>query len=158
MAMNHSTALCLYRLVHRRFSTKNSRLLSSLIYNLSGKAHQERREQLWVYRRSLDARLLFPTTLAIEARTFNTDCLKHDTLNNGKIVRFTWANGDTAAFHAVWLRHNCQCSSCTTSNNQRAINPSVLDPDMSVTSTSVSGKFKTNHRHCIIRCYLGHDL
>lgn len=81
-----------------------------------------------------------PRTLVVEAPSA-TENLRYETLNNGGMMKFTWANGESAAFHAVWLRHNCQCPSCLPSSNQKSINPSVLDPNLSVTSSSVSGLF-----------------
>ena len=61
-----------------------------------------------------------------------------------RMLIITWANGETAAFHAVWLRHNCQCPSCVTSTNQKVIYPSILNPDMEIISTNVSGLLKTD--------------
>lgn len=66
--------------------------------------------------------------------------LKHGIENEGKILKVTWADGETAVFHAVWLRHNCQCSSCVTSSNQKAIDPSILHPNTSVTTNKSSGE------------------
>ena len=131
-----------YRLVRPCFYSNHSRLLSSLPRDLRGKhSSLHRNQQSWAYRPSStipDAdRIRRPRSLAVEAP--NADSLRYETLNNGRIMRFTWANGETAAFHAVWLRHNCQCPNCVTSSNQKAINPSVVNPKMSVTSTSVSG-------------------
>ena len=64
---------------------------------------------------------------------------KIDTMNcwygverEGRILKITWADGETAAFHAVWLRHNCQCPSCLTSSNQKAIDPAILHPNTTV--------------------------
>ena len=59
--------------------------------------------------------------------------------NDRGILAITWADGETAAFHAVWLRHNCQCPSCITSSNQKTIYPSMLNPKMAITSTNISG-------------------
>ena len=127
----------LYRsLVSRSYFLTNSRLLSSLTFNLSRKT---------CFVSSRKPATFTPEKLCVQPglllrSTYATDCLSYEMLDNGRKVKFTWANGETAAFHAVWLRHNCQCPSCETSSNQKAINPSVVDPNMSVTSTSVSGR------------------
>ena len=139
-------ALRFYRLVRPCFYPKYSHLLSSLPCDLRGKhpLSLHRNQQSWAYRPSStipDAeRIRRPRSLAVEAP--NADSVRYETLNNGRIMKFTWANGETAAFHAVWLRHNCQCPNCVTSSNQKAINPSVVNPKMSVTSSSVSGVSK----------------
>ena len=62
-----------------------------------------------------------------------------DVDNDRGMLAITWANGETADFHAVWLRHNCQCPSCITSSNQKTIFPSMLNPNIAITSTNISG-------------------
>ena len=62
-----------------------------------------------------------------------------DVDNERGMLAITWANGETADFHAVWLRHNCQCPSCITSSNQKTIYPSMLNPNVTITSTNISG-------------------
>ena len=114
------------------FSLKQSRLLSSLYTRLSAGSMSSDKWRIDITQR--------PRTLVVEAPNA-TDTLRYETLNNGGMMRFTWANGESAAFHAVWLRHNCHCPSCLPSSNQKSINPSVLDPNLSVTSSSVSGLF-----------------
>ena len=59
--------------------------------------------------------------------------------NEGRMLKVTWADGQTTAFHAVWLRHNCQCPSCITSSNQKAIDPAILHPDITVRLNESSG-------------------
>ena len=54
-------------------------------------------------------------------------------------MKVMWPDGGSAAFHAVWLRHNCQCPICVAASNQKAINPSDLDPHMTVMPNGVSG-------------------
>ena len=61
--------------------------------------------------------------------------------NDRGMLTVTWADGETAAFHAVWLRHNCQCPSCVTSANQKTIYPSMLNPSMEITSITILGLF-----------------
>ena len=77
---------------------------------------------------------------AVESK-FNADgslkCIGVD--NERGMLAITWANGETADFHAVWLRHNCQCPSCITSSNQKTIYPSMLNPNVAITSTNISG-------------------
>ena len=60
--------------------------------------------------------------------------------NEGKTMKVTWADGGSTAFHAVWLRHNCQCPNCV-SIQLKTIRASTLDPHVTVTSTSLSGLF-----------------
>ena len=65
--------------------------------------------------------------------------LRYGIENEGRILKVTWANGETAAFLAVWLRHNCQCPSCVTSSNQKTIDPAILDPSTTVIPNKLSG-------------------
>ena len=48
--------------------------------------------------------------------------------NRGRSLKITWADGESAAYNAAWLRHNCQCPLCVTSSNQKAVDPTLLDP------------------------------
>ena len=68
-------------------------------------------------------------TVGASDSTLHARC---ETVEKGKIMKVRWEDGSTAVFHAVWLRHNCQCSSCTTSSNQKTIDPASLDPHMTV--------------------------
>ena len=122
-------------------SVKQSRLLTSLSYGW-------RVENLGYQGQYLPVRWrLFqgsPLSIGSHTRTLvvrasEDTSLRCETENDGKTMKVTWADGESAAFHAVWLRHNCQCPSCATSNNMRAIKPSILDPRMTVTSTTFSG-------------------
>ena len=92
--------------------------------------------------------------LAVEATA--TASLGYEVLSNGRKVKFTWANGETSSFHSVWLRHNCQCSDCI-SSNQKSINPTSLDPNMSVTDVHVSGNVHFEAYTLIISSKLYYD-
>ena len=86
--------------------------------------------------------------LAIEASTAHEDALPWGrskyavNVGDGRgMMTITWADGETAAFHAVWLRHNCQCPSCNTTSNQKTIYPSMLNPNVAITSTAILGLY-----------------
>ena len=68
-----------------------------------------------------------------------TGSVKYGVEDEGRTMRITWANGETAAYSAVWLRHNCQCSSCLSSSGQKSLDPTILDPRTTVTPRDSSG-------------------
>lgn len=101
----------------------------------------------WLYRRSFS-----PGNVGERPRTLMTGAthgLRYDTENEGRTMKVTWADGGTAAFHAVWLRHNCQCPNCVTSSNQKAVDPSILDPRTTVTPNSLSGPYNCVKLTCV---------
>ena len=121
-------------------SIKRSRSLGSWCWDKSQRVQHAGSMNSSVYLNSRsppDMYVAHSRTLAVEAP--NTASLGYEMMNDGKMVRISWANGETAAFHSVWLRHNCQCPDCVSSANQKSINPSILDPNMSVTDIQVSG-------------------
>ena len=56
----------------------------------------------------------------------------HGVEDEGRTMRITWSNGETAAYSAVWLRHNCQCPSCLSTSGQKKLDPTILDPRTTV--------------------------
>ena len=81
-----------------------------------------------------------PKTWRRSIKVETSSSLKYGIENEGKSLKVTWADGETAAFHAVWLRHNCQCPSCVTSSSQKVIDPSILNPNTTVTLNKFSGE------------------
>ena len=77
--------------------------------------------------------------IRIHSKIDTTSSLRFGVENEGRILKITWADGETAAFHAVWLRHNCQCPGCITSSNQKAIDPATLHPNTTVHLNESSG-------------------
>ena len=137
------STLRLYNVVRQ-----SARLLSSLsrrqhsLYNPNHNGHPGGgvHDQL----RPLNGVLTSGRNLAIEASTAATrsrNAAVTSIDDDSGMLTITWADGETAAFHAVWLRHNCQCPSCITSSNQKTIYPSMLNPNMAITSTTASGLF-----------------
>lgn len=72
----------------------------------------------------------------------NLATLNYGVENDGNMMKLKWADGEKASFHAVWLRHNCQCASCVAASNQKKLDPSVLDAHMKVLSTRPAGQLK----------------
>ena len=60
-------------------------------------------------------------------------------IQEGRKLRVSWADGRESSYHAVWLRHNCQCPNCTSSSNQRLPRRKNLEGDIRITSSSVAG-------------------
>ena len=51
-----------------------------------------------------------------------------------------WADGEQSVFHAVWLRHSCQCSECVQhSSGQRLVTSSVLGAGLRISKARVQG-------------------
>ena len=51
----------------------------------------------------------------------------------GMKLQAAWSTENPPSiYHAVWLRHNCQCAECLTSNNQRSITTTTIDPNVAV--------------------------
>ena len=92
----------------------------------------------------LNGVLVSRRNLAVEASTAAVSSRYVVNVDNRGMLTITWADGETAAFHAVWLRHNCQCPSCVTSANQKTIYPSMLNPKVAITSITTSGLFRHN--------------
>ena len=125
-------ALRWYSIIRPYLSLKQARLLSSSCARLPvGRRGQWKAKHVSAHQHPA-------RSLLVEAPN-TAESLRYETLDNGRMMRFTWGDGETAAFHAVWLRHNCQCPGCLTSSNQKAINPSVVDPTMSIASSGLSG-------------------
>ena len=57
----------------------------------------------------------------------------------GKKLRLSWADGHESSYHAVWLRHNCRCPTCTTSSNQKMVERRDLESNTRVISSSIAG-------------------
>ena len=94
----------------------------------------------WLFHRLLLSRKTWDCPkIGIIHSKIETCSLKYGVEKEGRILKITWADGETAAFHAVWLRHNCQCQSCITSSNQKAIDPAILHPNTIVYLNKSSG-------------------
>jgi len=62
-----------------------------------------------------------------------------ETSTDGRFVTFRVDGGDVGRFHAVWLRHNCQCSACRQPfSGQKLIRPVDLAPSYSVQRVGVN--------------------
>ena len=93
---------------------------------------------------------LLPTNLGTKNSARNTwlhskveisSSLRYSIEEEGGVLKVTWSDGETSCFHSVWLRHNCQCPSCVTSSNQKAIDPIILHPNTTINKlTRSSGK------------------
>jgi hypothetical protein len=138
---------------------RSTRQLDSLIscqgYNLchttSSRRIQHQLRPLSVLKIDLRNLVGVPTAHRV-AESNATGSLKCIDVNNDRgMLAVTWADDETASFHTVWLRHNCQCSSCITSSNQKTIYPSMLNPNVTITSTNISG---LRFHHFFIALYL----
>ena len=59
---------------------------------------------------------------------------------NGKKMIVTWDDGEESAFHAVWLRHNCQCPECVQhSSGQKLVTSELLSGSLRMSETRVQG-------------------
>ena len=59
---------------------------------------------------------------------------------NGRKMTVRWADGKESVFHAVWLRHSCQCSECVQhSSGQRLVTSSVLGGGLRISKARVQG-------------------
>ena len=59
---------------------------------------------------------------------------------DGKKMKVTWDDGGESTFHAVWLRHNCQCSECVQhSSGQKLVTSVELSGSLRITETRVQG-------------------
>ena len=67
-------------------------------------------------------------------------------VDGGKILRLHGASAGKQQelmmeLHAVWLRHNCNCSQCSSSSGQRMVEPHTLTPSSTAISLAkVTGK------------------
>ena len=60
--------------------------------------------------------------------------------DDGKVLHLALQNKDLE-MHAVWLRHNCQCPECLSSNGMKTVDPLKLNPSTTaISSVEVSGK------------------
>lgn len=59
-------------------------------------------------------------------------------ISGGRKLRVCWGDGRGSSYHAVWLRHNCQCRRCILNTNQRLIRKEDLDGDIRITSSQAS--------------------
>ena len=59
---------------------------------------------------------------------------------DGRKMTVRWADGEQSVFHAVWLRHSCQCSECVQhSSGQRLVTSSVLGAGLRISKARVQG-------------------
>ena len=60
--------------------------------------------------------------------------------NGGRQLRAVWKEAWPSVYHAIWLRHNCQCSSCLCEHsNQLSIQPHELDPQVKILDLKLKG-------------------
>ena len=85
----------------------------------------------------------------------------YDTKAKGKELEDEEQDEETSTFHAVWLRHNCQCCECVQhSSGQKLVAWGELGGDLRISEISVRGKsFPRPVYFRLIRCrrkYTGH--
>ena len=53
-----------------------------------------------------------------------------------------WSDGEQSTYHAVWLRHNCQCPECWDSiaNQKLVVDVNELRSDLKIHSVTGSGE------------------
>ena len=62
------------------------------------------------------------------------------TTNSGSVVHVGWESGETARFHAIWLRDNSLDPTTRNSGNgQRLVTISDIDPSISVGRVQIVG-------------------
>ena len=59
-----------------------------------------------------------------------------DISSDGKKLNLSDSN---ASFHAVWLRHNCNCKDCLTSSGQKSVTGKDLIGDLRISHASING-------------------
>lgn len=102
-------------------------------------------------RRCSASRLLIPTrypflklaggkrTLTQAAPLLHSELVSSSTaIQDGRKLRVRWTDGREGSYHAVWLRHNCRCPSCTSQTNQRLLRRKDLEGEIRITSSSVA--------------------
>ena len=71
-----------------------------------------------------------------------------------------WSDGEQSTYHAVWLRHNCQCPECwdDTANQKLLIDVKELRSDLRIHSVTGSGELTlcclVNHAQLGKYCYM----
>ena len=66
----------------------------------------------------------------------------------GKQLRAVWSSSDAgqSTYHAVWLRHNCQCPRCVSDYRQLLIQAHELDPLVKISEVKQTGL------QCLLQC------
>ena len=61
---------------------------------------------------------------------------------DGKKCKVTWLDGEQSTYHAVWLRHNCQCPECwdDIADQKLVVDVNELRNDLRIHSVTASGK------------------
>ena len=63
--------------------------------------------------------------------------------DEGKRLQAVWnADKSTAqpsTYHAVWLRHNCNCPQCLPEQNQKTVVSHELDPNVVISEARIAG-------------------
>ncbi|CAL1544288.1 unnamed protein product [Lymnaea stagnalis] len=61
-------------------------------------------------------------------------------VDDGKNIQVTWEDQHISRFHAMWLRHNCQCETCLPQTSTVLVDFSKIDDDIRVTSARMEGE------------------
>lgn len=48
-------------------------------------------------------------------------------------------DGNNHSYHAIWLRHHCQCPECMASTGQRTIPLNLLRGDLKISTATIDG-------------------
>ena len=90
--------------------------------------------------------------MTIRGKSFSTAAASPDTATQAKLVmtdggkrlQAVWGSDGEASpsnYHAVWLRHNCQCQICVSSYNQPVMKVDELDPKVKITDVRLTGQY-----------------
>ena len=62
--------------------------------------------------------------------------------SDGKKCQVMWSDGEQSTYHAVWLRHNCQCPECwdDIAKQKLVVDINELRSDLRIHSVTGSGE------------------
>ena len=74
------------------------------------------------------------------SRTATTTQAKLVVTEGGNRLQAVWSSDSGATpsnYHAVWLRHNCQCPTCLSEYNQQLVEAHELDPHVKISDVKL---------------------
>lgn len=93
----------------------------------------------------LKYRLTFQCSFSIITESQNSVFINVST--DGKKLNLTDHKDDSHSYHAIWLRHHCQCPECMASTGQRTIPLNFLRGDLKISTATIDGiQFLINQR------------
>ena len=81
------------------------------------------------------------------SRTATTTQAKLVVTEGGNRLQAVWSSDSGATpsnYHAVWLRHNCQCPTCISPYNQLQIETHQLHPHVKLSNVKLTGQSRSS--------------